>query len=137
MDEELEEERSEGSVHTVAEQKASGVARSIAIQSQPRIQGFLWGFWEAAPAWAGMRSYQYSSYHGYTIPEFPALCPPLPYSDHHTLSSLSHIITHTHEIMSIYLEVGRLCLVHSEPHENSKLEVIGERLSVTERRNPH
>lgn len=34
-------EESEGSVHTVAEQKASGVARSISIQSQPRIQGFV------------------------------------------------------------------------------------------------
>lgn len=37
----------------------------------------------------------------------------------------------------IYLEIWRLCLVHSEPHENSKLEVIGKRLSVIENRNSH
>lgn len=44
-----------------------------------------------------MRSYQYSSYHGYTVPEFPALCPSFP-SDLplHRLNSYSHIETNKH-----------------------------------------
>lgn len=49
-----------------------------------------------------------------------------------TQAALFLVDTHT---QAIYLEVGCLCLVHSESHENSKLEVVGERLSVREERN--
>lgn len=66
--------------------------------------------------------------------------PPLLRPPPHTQLSFSYKHTHTHTLINehvIYLEVGRLCLVHSEPHENSELEVIGERLPVRERRNPH
>lgn len=123
MDKELQEE---------SLKETSLAARSITIQSQPR--GSV--FWDAAPSCAGMGLY--------TAKQLPWLHPPwisslmcmlpahsLAQTVTHSALSLTDKHTHTrHMAFVIYLEVGRLCLVHSEPHENSKLKVIGERLSA-------
>lgn len=70
----------------------------------------------------------------------PCVHPSLSYSNLHTQTQLSHRTTHTLTHKSnehdVYLEVGSLCLVHSEPHEYSELEVIGERISVREKESP-
>lgn len=70
----------------------------------------------------------------------PCVHPSLSYSNLLTQTQLSHRTTHTLTHKSnkhdVYLEVGSLCLVHSEPHEYSELEVIGERISVREKQSP-
>jgi len=81
--------------------------------------------------------HQYSQ--GYTILKFPALQPSFllsppqlrPSLTPHSSSFIHTLYIYIYEYEHvIYLEVGCLCLVHSKPHENSKLKVIGKRLPV-------
>lgn len=84
---------------------------SVSNQSQSRIQGFG----DRQPVWFRLRLVQAAN----------------SILHENTFNFTSSYITMTRQ----YLEVGRLSLVHGEPHENSELQVIGKRLSARQKKN--
>lgn len=113
-----QEENILNGITSVAEQESD----LTTIQSQPRTDGDLSG--ECVQAGRSSN----------TVPEPPASCP---YSDLNTPNSThthAHTCTHKHSHRT-YLEIGCLGLVHREPHKNSELQVIWERLSVNVKKN--
>lgn len=100
-------------ITSVAEQESD----LTTIQSQPRIDGNLGGEYVQAGSSSD------------TVPELPASCCLFRATFRHAHSYIER--THTFaRTPTIYLEIRCLGLVYCEPHKNSKLQVIGERLSV-------